>query len=174
MRDPGRSRLWEAVIDFSDFYLDLHPRLVSTLTAVSGDADLAADAADEACAKALQRWRRVADMANPQGWVYRVALNEVRRKAKRRDMERAILRRQVVPREIPGPTGELWQLVAALPVRQREAIVLRHLADLTEPEIAEAMRVKRGTVSSTLRAAHERLRGDLEADHTVTLEGNRT
>lgn len=32
-------------MDFSTFYLRLHPRLVSTLAAVSGEVDLAADAA---------------------------------------------------------------------------------------------------------------------------------
>lgn len=170
------------MIDFSDFYLDLHPRLVSTLTAVCGDVDLAADAADEACARALQRWRRVVAMDNPQGWVYRVALNEVRRKSRRQAMERNVLRRSVTPTQIPGPAGELWHLVAALPARQREAVVLRHLADLTEPEIALAMGVKRGTVSSTLRSAHERLRSEVTEGETrdavteahPTLEGNRT
>lgn len=48
-------------------------------------------------------------------------------------------------------------LVANLPVRQREAVLLRHVAQLTEQEIADAMGVKRGTVSSTLRSAYQRL-----------------
>lgn len=62
---------------------------------------------------------------------------------------------------LDGPTGELWQLVRALPARQRTAVVLRHVADLTEPEIGEAMGISRGGVSSTLRAAHSSLRRQL-------------
>lgn len=40
--------------------------------------------------------------------------------------------------------------LAALPRRQREALVLRYYQRLTEPEIAEAMGISRGTVKSTL------------------------
>jgi RNA polymerase sigma factor (sigma-70 family) len=40
--------------------------------------------------------------------------------------------------------------LAGLPRRQREALVLRYYQRLTEPEIAEAMGISRGTVKSTL------------------------
>jgi RNA polymerase sigma factor (sigma-70 family) len=39
--------------------------------------------------------------------------------------------------------------LAALPQRQREALVLRYYQRLSEAEIAEAMRISRGTVKST-------------------------
>jgi DNA-directed RNA polymerase specialized sigma24 family protein len=59
------------------------------------------------------------------------------------------------------PTGEVWDLVRALPERQRIAVVLRYVADLTEPDIAIAMGIARGTVASTLAAARARLAGVL-------------
>ena len=62
---------------------------------------------------------------------------------------------------VPAPAGEAWALVAALPERQRTAVVLRHVADLTEPEIARVMGITRGTVSSTLSDAHRALRAQL-------------
>ncbi|MEO1060402.1 MAG: sigma factor-like helix-turn-helix DNA-binding protein [Actinomycetota bacterium] len=152
------------VASFEDFYVELHPRLIAALAATCGDLDLARDAADEAAARALERWDRVEAMANPQGWVYRVAINQVRRKARRRDLERRVLRREHPPEPVPGPAGEVWHLVEGLSRRQREAVVLRHVLMLREPEIGRVMGVTRGTVSSTLRAAYARLRSDLE-DH---------
>ncbi len=51
--------------------------------------------------------------------------------------------------------------MADLPPRQRTAMVLRYVADLTEPEIAQAMGIRRSTVSATLAAARKRLARDL-------------
>ncbi len=56
----------------------------------------------------------------------------------------------------------MWELVRDLPERQRQAVVLRYLADLDERDIAEAMGVTRGTVSSTLFDARRRLAQLLE------------
>jgi DNA-directed RNA polymerase specialized sigma24 family protein len=143
-------------LGFEAWYRREHPRLVTLLAAATGDAELARDAADEALARAFQRWERVSRMASPAGWTYSVGLNVARRHARRRAVERRLLGRY---REepIPGPTGELWLLVAHLPTRQRTAVLLRHIGQLTEQEIAEVMGVARGTVSSTLRAAYRRL-----------------
>lgn len=52
---------------------------------------------------------------------------------------------------------ELWAAVRALPGRQRRAVGLRYLADLTEPRIAEVMDIAPGTVAATLHAARKTL-----------------
>jgi RNA polymerase sigma factor (sigma-70 family) len=61
---------------------------------------------------------------------------------------------------------ELWQVVRELPRRQREVVVLRHLLDLREREIAEVLGIRRSSVSRSLATAHQTLRGWLsdEAD----------
>ncbi|MEZ5410327.1 MAG: sigma-70 family RNA polymerase sigma factor [Acidimicrobiales bacterium] len=147
---------------FEAWYRALYPNLVASIGVVFGDPDLARDAADEAVARAYERWHRVREMSSPNGWAYQVALNEARRRRRRQAIERRLLSRGAADvRALDGPTGELWQLVRALPVRQRTAVVLRHVADLTEPEIGEAMGISRGGVSSTLRAAHASLRRQL-------------
>jgi RNA polymerase sigma-70 factor, ECF subfamily len=143
-------------LDFEDWYRAEHAGLVTLLSAVLGDADEGRDVVDEALARAYERWPRVSAMVSPVGWTYRVALNVARRRGRRRVLEAQVFRRSR-PQSVPGPTGELWMLVASLPVRQREAVLLRHVAQLTEQEIADAMGVKRGTVSSTLRSAYQRL-----------------
>ena len=58
---------------------------------------------------------------------------------------------------MPAPATEVWQVVRQLSPRQREAVILRHVADLTEGDVTAAMRVSRSTVSSTLADAHRRL-----------------
>jgi RNA polymerase sigma-70 factor (ECF subfamily) len=159
-------------IDFEAWYRHEHPRLVTLLAASTGDASLASEAADEAVARAFERWERVSRMASPSGWTYRVALNVVRRRARRAAFEQRILRR-IRTDDVPGPTGELWLIVADLPPRQRTAVLLRHVGQLTEAEIADVMGVARGTVSSTLRSAYRRLGTEIEDEPQVLKEADR-
>ncbi len=144
-------------VRFADWYEAAHPRLLATLVLVTGDVDLAGEGVDEACARALERWSRVGAMASPTGWVYRVALNHVRRVARRRQLERRLLLRSRPREEVPAPAAEIWQVVAGLPPRQREVVVLRHVGDLPEAEIGRILGISRGTVSSTLADAHRQL-----------------
>jgi RNA polymerase sigma-70 factor (ECF subfamily) len=53
----------------------------------------------------------------------------------------------------------VWDAVRGLPDRQRLAVVLRYIADLTEADIALVMGVTRGTVASSLATARARLNG---------------
>jgi RNA polymerase sigma-70 factor (ECF subfamily) len=143
-------------IGFEDWYRREHPRLVTLVSVAVGDAEIGRDATDEALTRAFERWDRVSVMASPSGWTYRVALNVARRRARRRVIERSLLGRARTV-DVPGPTGELWLLVSVLPDRQRQAVLLRHVGQLTEVEIAAVMRVARGTVSATLRSAYRTL-----------------
>src|ERR1700694_4158816 len=113
-----------------------HARLVASLTLVCGDGSLAADAADEAFARALSRWERVGAMDSPTGWTYRVGINLVRRQARRRERERSLPSLLAIRPDLPAPAGETWSAVAQLPHRQRLAVVLRYLGDLTETDVA--------------------------------------
>jgi len=143
--------------DFENWYADLHPHLFASVLVLCGNRDIAQDATDEALARALQHWPRVRAMASPEGWVYRVAVNVMRRSARRRAFESRLLRRLRTDDVTPAPSGEVWDLVRALPVRQRTAVVLRYVADLGEREIAQVMGVTRGTVASTLSDARRSL-----------------
>jgi len=57
---------------FEAFYRREHGPLGTSLLLVTGDADLAPGGADEAFARALAAWPRVAAMASPGGWTYRL------------------------------------------------------------------------------------------------------
>ena len=56
------------------------------------------------------------------------------------------------------------EAIATLPARQREAVVLRYLADLSVKDVAEAMGCAVGTVKATLNHALRTLRVELEED----------
>lgn len=152
------------MIRFETWYQTEYPRIVNTLTLVVGDRQVAADAASEAFVRALARWDRVSVMEQPGGWLYKVALNDARKRMRRtrRDdttaPELGWSQQSSAPIE---PDHELWGAVARLPRRTREAVVLRYVADLTEPAIAEALGVKRGTVATMLRRANETLAKEL-------------
>jgi DNA-directed RNA polymerase specialized sigma24 family protein len=77
---------------------------------------------------------------------------------RRRALESRLLRREQL-RPIPPADvdPELWDAVAALPRRQREAIVLRYVGDLTERDVASVLGISEGAASAPLVAAHRRL-----------------
>lgn len=151
---------------FEDWYRLVYPRVVTTLSAAFGSADVAADASADAFVKAFQRWDRVGRMERPDGWVYRVALNAGRRDFSRRASEDAALTRAAAAPRRTEPAAEALDefvsMVAGLPERMRQIVALRHVADLTESMIAEVLDVSRSTVSSTLRDAYQRLEAVVE------------
>jgi len=150
--------------DFEEWYRREHGRLVASMLVICGNLGDAAEATDEAFARALQRWDSVGCMRSPTGWAYRVAVNVVRRRGRRRLIELRVHRQEPDRTWTEGPAGEAWLLVRDLPVRQRTAVVLRHVGQLTESEIADAMGVGRSTVSSTLRSAHASLARTIAVD----------
>jgi RNA polymerase sigma-70 factor, ECF subfamily len=155
---------------FEHWYRDAHPRLLASLVLVTGSVDEATECVDEALARALGHWTRVSEMGSPVGWTYRVALNVARRRGRRRTLEAKLLRRRGPERtELDGPAGEAWTVVADLPLRQRQVVVLRYVADLTEGDIAAALGISRSTVSSTLADARHTL-GRLLADEAPSPE----
>jgi RNA polymerase sigma factor (sigma-70 family) len=149
---------------FETWYIAEHDRMIAALVLTTGDVDLATDGVDEAFSKALEQWDKVRSMESPTGWVYRVALNRARRVSRRRSAERAILRRLEPRSTLPPQADSLWGLVAELSDRQRQVVILRHVIELKESEIAHALGISRGTVSSTLHDARKKLGRLLEEE----------
>jgi RNA polymerase sigma-70 factor (sigma-E family) len=156
------------VLSFEAFYGDEYISVVRALTLALGDQGRAEDAAQEAFVKAYRRWRRVAAMARPGAWVYVVAVNADRRRFRSGREE---------PTDDPVGDAVEWSTtwtegaslrgaLAALTPRQRAAVVLRYLADLTVDDVADALGCSSGTVKATLHVALRRLRVEL-ADKDV-------
>lgn len=159
MRDEGAD-----TATFEQWYADAHPRIVRALAVTTGEPDVAADATAEAFSRAFERWDRVSAMSNRDGWVYRVAVNDAKRRLSR---WRRVLPSRDRARVASDPADlipdrELWDAVRSLHDRQREAIALRYLAGLDERGVAAAMGTTEGAASSTLSTARARLREILE------------
>lgn len=155
--------------DFEAWYRTEYARLTNSVALVIGDRGLAAEAVAEAFTRALARWNRVGRLDHRSGWVYRTAVNYATRAHRRGSQEQRLLRQEaatavatVAPVE---GDHELWQAVGRLPDRMRTIVVLRYVADLTEPAIAATLGVRRGTVATTLRRAHDRLATELGPSH---------
>jgi RNA polymerase sigma-70 factor (ECF subfamily) len=152
------------VDDFEAFF-DQH--YGSTLRAVSltiGNSGRAEELTQEAFARAFRRWSSVSKLERPVAWVYVVALNAERKRWRREERARTNGSPDVVP-DVAG--GVLRTIVVRdaldrLPPRQRAAVLLRYLADLTVADIAEVMACAEGTVKATLHQALRNLRVDLD------------
>lgn len=146
-------------LDFEAWYQASYSRVLASLVLAAGGIELGREATDEAFARALERWDRVAAMASPAGWVYVVALNELRRGARRRNLERPAFERTGRQDDRPPDTLsiEVWDSLRSLPRREREAVALRYIGGLTEAQVADAMGISPGTVARMLHDARGRL-----------------
>jgi len=153
---------------FDDFFLAEFPRLVSMLTAWSGDRAVAEDLAQDALLQAHRNWATVATLDRPGTWVRRVALNHSSNEGRRRRRERAALARirsddraDVV---IPTADDQLWAKVRALPPAQRDATIMRYVDDLPLADIAAVLGCSDGTVKTHLQRARRTLATRLSID----------
>ena len=155
----------------------LLPRVFRHAARVLGDRSEAEDVAQEAM---LRLWRAAADWradgaAQPSTWLYRVTANlctdRLRRSARSvelGDEDYADAQPGAEARlQDAGRMAALDQALATLPDRQRQAVVLRHIEGLSNPEIAEILDVGVEAVESLTargkRALKAALSGQKEA-----------
>jgi len=112
----------------------------------------AQDIAQEAFARAWQRWAAVRECDSPEAWVRRVATNLAASRWRRIRVARAAAWRPV-DLQVPEISTDLVALVSGLrtlPERQRTALVLHYMCDLTVDQIAAELRCPTGSVKSWL------------------------
>jgi RNA polymerase sigma factor (sigma-70 family) len=145
---------------FGDFFAKRYERLVRACLLLTGRAAEGEDLAQEAMARVLERWDRVSKMDDPEGYLYRTALN-VHRKALRRLAVAA--RRQVVrdPSDDPDATDrrlDLLRAIRSLPRAQREALVLVEWLGYSAEEAGRFLGIEPASVRGRLHRAREGLR----------------
>jgi RNA polymerase sigma-70 factor (ECF subfamily) len=154
--------------EFKEFYEANYGRIVAMVTVVVGDRDQAQDVAQEAFARALTRWSRIGGYELPEAWVRRVALRiaiDSGRRFRRAILVSVKLAAQPRPPEPePGDSLAFTDLGAALrrlPIREREVLALRYLADLPVETIARECGLPLGTVKTRLAAGRVHLEAEL-------------
>lgn len=129
---------------------------------ILGDHGDAEDAAQEACARAYSRWRRVRGYALP--WVSRVSANLALDRIRKRKRQTPEGQTSVSQPDV-AVRLDLQKALDGLPKRQREVVTLRYLGDLSVQEVASVLGCGEGTVK---RAAHT---GLSKLRETVDLDG---
>jgi RNA polymerase sigma-70 factor, ECF subfamily len=147
---------------FEEFYLREYQAVVGLAYALSGNAWLAEDLAQEAFLAAHRNWSRVAAYERPEAWVRRVAANHSVSAFRRRIVEaKTLLRlaRGATPTvaELPPDHAEFWDAVRALPRRRAQVAALYYLEDRPIAEIADVLEMAPGTVKKHLYEARRAL-----------------
>jgi RNA polymerase sigma-70 factor (sigma-E family) len=163
---------WTAEAFFTELYTAHYQRLVGAAWMLVRDVPTAEEVVQDAFVSMNDAWQRLRDAENALAYVRRAVVNR----------SRSVLRHQMViekyleaaPPDMPSAEhGALVSLdrdgvvsaLRCLTARQREAIVLRYYADLSEAEIAKAMGISRGTVKSHMARGMAALYKALEPEH---------
>jgi RNA polymerase sigma-70 factor (ECF subfamily) len=157
------------VDDFEAFFDEHYGAVLRSVSFAIGDPGRAEDLTQEAFARAFRHWSKVGRLDRPVAWVYVVALNAERSRWRREQRAPVI---EPAPVTVPDAAGVVVSTIVVhdaldrLPPRQRAAIVLRYLGDLTVADIASVMGCAEGTVKATLHRALANLRVDLDGSDT--------
>ncbi|HJL98093.1 MAG: sigma-70 family RNA polymerase sigma factor [Acidimicrobiales bacterium] len=161
--------------DFDTFYAANRDQIARALSLSLRNPDLGAEAADEAFVRACQRWAEVSTFANPQGWVYRVAMNWARswlRRARREREKRPLLVKAEFA-EDKMVDVDLERALESLAPAHRTVVVARFFMEWSVEETAEALGIRPGTVKSRLSRALNQLAGELGESPTFAPASDR-
>ena len=161
----------EAAGALSALYAARYQPLVRLAALLVGDLATAEEVVQDSFIAMHANWFRLKDLDKAAAYLRQCVLNRSRSVLR----HRKVVDRNV-PRQVPVPSAEegaiaLFErsaVVAALqrlPPRQRQALVLRYYAELSEGQIASAMGISRGAVKSHISRAMAALRDVLEGEH---------
>lgn len=165
---------------FREFVVARSPALLRTAWMLTGDATLAEDLLQTALARTWPHWERVRS-GQPEAYVRTVMLRTNaswrtrlwRREVPTSDLAAAAASSRAGAHpglDLEGPVEDrvlLASALARLPVRQRQAVVLRFFDDLSVESVGEIMGCSTGTVKSQTAKGLVKLRAALGAEHPV-------
>ena len=166
----------EAAIFVETLFAKHHSEIHAYLVRMLRDSELAADLTQDAFVKAYKAYATLEKNENARAWLYqiahRVALDEIRR--------RKIVRMVPFTGESKGAapsaerlamdvrlSGPLERAMAKIPERQRAALLLAEVHDLTGLELAAALGVSHVAARAILTRARESLRRALATERAA-------
>ena len=142
---------------WQELYDRAFPQVYRALVAATFDRDRALDGLHDAFEEGLRR--PPPDDGNLEGWLYRVALRKTRH-----SLLRVVRETRMTELSSGDPTAtalqrlEVGRLLALLTERQRAIVVAHYYLGLSQQEIADALGIRRGTVSATVSQSLARMR----------------
>jgi RNA polymerase sigma factor (sigma-70 family) len=130
------------------------------------DQGAAEEVTQDAFAKLLQRWDKISEYERPDAWVRHIAIRMAIRRTRRELRRGSIESRHQNDAVRDLPDIDLARAIAALPPRQRAAIVLFYWDDRAVSEIATILGSSESTVKQHLHRARRQLRAILQTDST--------
>lgn len=151
--------------DFVAFVSASSSTLLRTAWLLCGDAAQAEDLVQEAFERVYLKWGRVSREGRPLAYTRRVVvnLNTDRWRRTRREVVSDNVRESAASDTFDGSDDrdQITRLLQALPRREREVIVLRHYADMSEHDVARTLGISVGTVKSSASRGLATLRSAL-------------
>ena len=138
----------QADLVFTDRFDELAAIAHRVAFRIIGDRHVAEEIAQEALARAYSRWTKVSAYA--EAWVARVAGNLAVDLLRRKKLPAPLVQTGVAPDAAVVLRMELQDALRNLPTRQREAMILRYVADMPETEVGKALGIRPGTVKQHL------------------------
>ncbi len=157
----------ERVGRLEDLYVRHAPAAVRLAFLITSDRDLAQDLAQEAFVRVAGRFHHLRVPDAFDAYLRRTVVNLATSSLRRRRVERAYLEREggrPAPASTLPDVGVRDQLRAALrrlPSRQRAAVVLHYYEDLSEQQVADALRCSVPAARSLVSRAMETLRREI-------------
>lgn len=173
VRVPAASASRQADHMLTEIYAGQYRSLVRLAMLLLNDVPTAEDVVQEAFIAVYSGWWRLRDSEKALAYLRRTVVNRSRSELR----HRAVASKHASEHVPDGPSAESGAItllerssvIAAmhgLPGRQREALVLRYYAGLSEAEIAAAMGISKGAVKSHSARGMAALKSVLE--HSLT------
>jgi RNA polymerase sigma-70 factor (sigma-E family) len=145
--------------------------LVRIARVVSGDPDMAEDVLQDALIDVYPRWNQLAQ-SNPMGYVVRVMSSKTANRRRTAWARRVVTFADTPDTHVADSTAaslvgdriDIQRALTHLKPRQRAIIAMHYLMDLPVAEIATAMDLPTGTVTSDLTRGRQILRQHLGGD----------
>ena len=162
-----------------DLFAKHNGEIYAYLLRMLRDTELAADLTQDAFVKAYRNYDTLEKPENARAWLYqiahRVALDELRRRKIIRFLPWTGESRGAVPSAEhlvmeAHLSGDLQRALARIPERQRAALLLAELHDLTGLELAAALGVSHVAARALLTRARESLRQALAVERAAEAE----
>ncbi|WP_459643868.1 SigE family RNA polymerase sigma factor [Kineococcus sp. NUM-3379] len=168
-------RTWDADDAVTALYTAHWRRLVGLAALLLHDRGSAEEVVQDAFVALHGRWRRLEDPDAALAYLRQIVVNRARDVLRHREV--ADRRRPLPDPEPEGPEElavrseqhrHVLAALGGLPLRQREVLVLRYSADLSEADIAAALGISRGAVKTHASRGVAALRTALGAQPPTT------
>jgi RNA polymerase sigma factor (sigma-70 family) len=145
--------------DFEGFFRLEYPGLAKSMILLTGDIHEAENLAQEAMARAYERWNRVKRMKSPMGYVYRIAFNLNRKRLRKRPPPPTPENRvSDDPAAVYEVRARILEALDSLHPRQREALLLMDWVGLHADEVGKILGVKAVSARVLAHRGREALR----------------